>query len=328
MKKALIVTYYAGANYGAFWQAYSIGEYIKRLGYEVKYLRDLEMESALKCGKNSYEKAKNLKLLSAINTVLSITDNKSGFDLVVLGSDEIWNPESAKNPHKKQYWGQGIKAEKKISYAACAIGTSWKRLLMKMKPLYELDAISVRDTPSKNTLKKIIKKDIQFVIDPTFLISYNLNAELLLIKEKYVFVYSYGLDSEQQKYVKTYANLNDLKTVVVGYEAQWADYNLACTPKEWLTLFKYASYVFTTTFHGSVYSIIFEKGFTLLGRNPKAIELLKSFGIKSNQNICRVKVTDYLIIEEKERQLLEKSIGYLNQFCGYSDITNDYQEKK
>lgn len=315
-KKALVVTYYAGANYGAFWQAYGVGQYIKKYGYEVEYLRDLQMEEALLGGINQYEKAKNTKLLSAINEDFSITDKKGDFDLVVLGSDEIWNLESAKNPKRKQYWGQGIRAKKKISYAPCAINTSWKRLFLKIKPLYDLDGISVRDVPSKITLKRIIRKDIQVVIDPTFLISYDFIKESI-IKEKYVLVYSYGLDSGQQTFVKKYAENNKLKIVVAGHEAAWADYNLACSPKEWLALFKYASYVFTTTFHGSVYSIIFEKEFALLGHNLKAVELLKSFGISVDQRGCTVKSADYTIIEKNKTMLLEKSVDYLNKNCDF-----------
>ena len=271
MKHALIVTYYAGANYGAFWQAYGIGKYIEKCGFSVKYLRHSEMQEELSSGKNEYERTKNKAILEEINKSFDLTDDlKTKYDLVILGSDEIWNRTSAIKREYRQYWGQGIKATNKISY--------------------------------------------EFVNKP-------------LIEGEYLLIYSYGLTDKQIKVVKNYAKEKKLKIVVSGHNADWADYNPACSPKEWLSLFKYSNFVFTTTFHGSVFSIIFEKNFLLLGNNVKAVSLLDEFDL--TDHICNdceqisekiVNNIDYNVLNDIKTKMLGDSLYYLNSFSlNYGD---------
>lgn len=327
MKQALIVTYYAGANYGAFWQAYGIGKYIEKCGFNVNYLRHNEMQEELSSGKNEYERTKNKAILEEINKSFDLTDDlKTKYDLVILGSDEIWNRTSAIKREYRQYWGQGIKATNKISYAPCAINTSWKRLIFKIPALKNLDGISVRDIQTSNTIKKIIGKEVPIVLDPTFLISYEF-VNKPLIEGEYLLIYSYGLIDKQIKVVKNYAKEKKLKIVVSGHNADWADYNPACSPKEWLSLFKYSNLVFTTTFHGTVFSIIFEKNFLLLGNNVKAVSLLDEFDL--TDHICNdceqisekiVNNIDYNILNGMKTKMLGDSLYYLNSFSlNYGD---------
>lgn len=262
------------------------------------------MEKELMSDDNSYQKNIKRELRKAISSTITITDDvKKKYDLIVLGSDEIWNGNSASDRFCRQYWGQGIKAKHKISYAPCAINVSEKRLLLKIFALWRMDAISVRDNISKQKISRFVKKTVHTVLDPTFLIKYDF-VDKRVIDEPYILVYSYGLDDNQKNEIIQFAKENKLKIVVSGYYANWADVNLHCTPLEWLSLFKYAQFVFTTTFHGSVFSIIFRKQFALLGNNQKASELLKDLGL-SNQ-ICKNELLKDHISKKEDFENTEK----------------------
>lgn len=317
-KSALIVTYYAGANYGAFWQAYGIGKYFQASGYNVSYLRDKSMEAALLHDGNPYQKNIKKAIQNAIAENFSVVDRKKErYDVAVFGSDEIWNTETAANPQKQQYWGIGIRAKRKIAYAPCAINISTKRLLLKAPALWKLHAISVRDGISQQKIGIFVKKKLPIVLDPAFLVDYSFVTDRLYAKP-YLFVYSYHLTKEQQNAIMRFAQKTDLKIAVVGTESDWADYNPACSPLEWVSLFQYAQYTVTTTFHGCVFSILFEKRFALLGNNQKATALLQELGLESRKTaesaleaclLCPLDETRLHTILQKKKRL---SVEYLN----------------
>ena len=123
-------------------------------------------------------------------------------------------------------------------------------------------------------------------------ISYNLDAN------KYIFFYTIGYSENEKKMVLFLSEYYHLPIVISQY--------LHCTeifehrykkvvksgPKEFLWLVKNAKFVFSTSFHGTVFSIIFEKNFlSYIGRrDERKLSLLTSFGliehaIMENDNI-------------------------------------------
>ncbi len=314
-KKVLIITFYAGANYGAFLQAYCLGKQMEKEGYSVFYLKDRFMEEDLKKYNNDYERDLHKCLREAIEEYLVVTDNNENYNLAILGSDEIWNRNSTLSFRKNMYWGINVNAEKIISYAPCSVGTSLKRMIFRGINLLKIDGISVRDNWTRNLVKSITRKQPPVVLDPTFLEDFSyINDNKYDFP--YLFVYSYMLDDNQISHIKRIAKDKSLKTVVTGHQADWADVNIACTPFEWLSLIKFSSEVFTTTFHGSVFSLIFNKEFTLSGNNMKAILLLETFGFCSNSNdIISIRKDDYKQINKTICELKEQSIHFLKSYC-------------
>ena len=66
----------------------------------------------------------------------------------------------------------------------------------------------------------------------------------------------------------------------------------SATPKEWLGLIANADYIITNSFHGTVFSIIFERQFTVLpindkGKNERLIQLLEITGLQ--QRLQKIK---------------------------------------
>ena len=194
-------------------------------------------------------------------------------------------------------------------------------MFLKYFQLKKFDAISARDIRTKKVLERVLNKEVKLVLDPTFLIDYN-DICKRIINDKYILLYSYGVDDIVVKYIKDFARMKNLKIIVSGYEVDWADYNIAYTPKEWISLFKYADFVVSTTFHGTVFSLIFEKQFILYGDNDKAEDLLSLFLLQNRKCIDynQIQSSLELEIDYKEYRLVKESmlgqsISYLNQHC-------------
>ena len=76
-----------------------------------------------------------------------------------------------------------------------------------------------------------------------------------------------------------------MKLISVGFDLKWCDKSISASPFLFLSYIKNAAYVITDTFHGTVFSIIYNKSFvTYGGSNTKIREITNQFGI-SERNI-------------------------------------------
>lgn len=308
-KKVAIVTVYNACNYGSFLQAYALQEFIRESGYETSFVcLEVAEEKIIGADRQSaeyseYEKIKYQKIVEN-QKKFPITDVvDETYECAVLGSDTIWNmfdPVYASIPY---FVGKGLKSKKVISYAA-SVGQSrlikilllrWRQLL----PIRRLDNFSVRDDKTEKLLKIYGKKAIR-VLDPTFLIDFKTMKPMHNITEKYLLVYTYGFSDEQIDAVKTYANQKKLKIVATGSLCEWADINLAVDSFEWLWLVEHAVAVVTSTFHGTVFSIKYNKPFAVLtNHSDKIVSLLKE-----------VDLSNHLCAPSQLQSVLDKSISY------------------
>ena len=259
-------------------------------------------------------------------------DSNNHYDLAIVGSDQVWGG------NEKECWGEGINADYLTTYAP-SVGNlvyssiAWKSFLKgfygsfkfykKKKSLQQFDKISVRDKQTKILVKNTLKMDVPIVLDPTFLIDWNSISDKRLIQEDYIVIYSYNMFSgDIDDVLIAYAKKNNFKIVAINFETEKYDYNAPYSPQEVLSLFKYASMVFTNTFHGTVFSIIFERQFMvpiLSGKKDKTYMLLEQLNLKSraifksNDIINEVNnVIDYTNVKVVIDKYLKISKDYLN----------------
>lgn len=317
MKKILVVTCYCAYNYGAYWQAMALKKFLKQYNYDVHFLKIDEKLFFEREIKNSYT-SKIIKVLEQkhkeFNLINQNESNERLFDCIILGSDEIWNLD---NPVLKQirvFWGIGLRAKKVISYSP-SVGSSGIKVFLKnprrIIALRKLDAISVRDDNSERLISVFRKRNQTLLrtLDPTFLVSYD-DISPAALGYKYVFCYTYGFSDSVVSEIKEFAQRKGYKIVVTGSECFWADYNPVLSPEEWIAYFKSADYVITNTFHGTVFSIIFNKTFSIISSNSDKVKsLIKEFGIEN----C-----DF----EKEHSFMESKVNYtkineqlINKIC-------------
>lgn len=313
MKKVAIITYYNAPNYGAFMQAFALCMFLKKEGYDPYFIRFIDFKKRLSgdSQKKFYE-----SLLPYINDLPTSVD-KIEWDVAIYGSDEIWN---LRNKGYYPYlWGYQIHAKKKISYSPSLANTKLLDFFLFPYIIYALrkfNNISVRDVMSKRIISKIVGHDVDITLDPTFLIDYS-GFKKENLYGNYVLVYSYGLTEKQHTWIRHFANSRDCKVIYTGQRYDKADYNIYPGPFNWINLYHHAKFVVTTTFHGTVFSILCDKQFICLEASSiKVIDLLSTFGLKnqnitSNQNIKNVPTIDYNEVHKIKDKLVEKSKNYL-----------------
>lgn len=208
----------------------------------------------------------------------SISQANEIYDNFIVGSDQIWTFKCF-NP---SFFGEFVSADREIiSYAASA-GKS--RFSDKEKEyldntLKKFKAISVRERDLIDVFSSFVsEKEIESVVDPTLLLEKEDWDEITrdnLIEEKYLFCYFLGSDVRLRKIAHKYARIHGLKVVTIPFANQtfnsvdfgFGDIGLYDVgPVEFVTLIKNAEYIFTDSFHATVFSLIYEKQFFVFDR--------------------------------------------------------------
>ena len=159
--------------------------------------------------------------------------------------------------------------------------------------LSNFENISVRESELKNILQPLINKEITKVVDPVFLLSANewqkIAVKPTFIDKPYLLVYQVKRDDRVLDMANKYATLHHMSVVEVTAEAEYKKMKnriLTASPFEFVGLFANASCVVTTSFHGTAFSIIFNKPFkTVLFNSPgdgRALDVMNTFGIENS----------------------------------------------
>lgn len=238
------------------------------------------------------------------------------FDCFVCGSDQVWNP---------GWWNDiyflKFTEKPKFSYAASiareSLKDSEREYIKKMTKDYV--GIGVRESKARELLSDVTDQEIFVTLDPTLMVEKKVWEELAVlpsIKEKYVLVYKIGGVTEIVKQVYNACRQAGYLVVSIGYakntyrngEEKIADITVSSAgPREWIGLIKNAEYVFTDSFHGSVFSVIFQKNFwcfekekaSVTNENSRLYSLLQSF-----------ELTGRLLGDEVSNFVFDKKINY------------------
>lgn len=317
-----ILTFHCAHNYGAVLQCYALQETLKSLGLEVKVidyrpkfltyskfinfqnikndtitekLKKLIRELAILPKKNIryfvYNRFINERLdLSEHNKDYSYISSE--YDVYIIGSDQVWNKKITNGYHNPYFANFYFPKNNKkyISYAASmeSEDISKDTDLLKML-LSNFDSISVREESLHQLLQPLSEKPINLVLDPTLIANKKIWHKLAIepkIKKKYVLVYEVRTNPHTIQFANYIAK--QLNAEVVRLFA-WVDrFNnkneYKCeSPEKFLGWFKNAECIVTTSFHGTAFSIIFEKPFYTMKLenegNSRSFSLLNKLGI-------------------------------------------------
>lgn len=203
---------------------------------------------------------------------------KHRLDALVIGSDKIWGELAREQlvymgDFKPRFQG------KILSYAAC---TSFPFIPSYNKEkihhlLLDFAAISVRDDYTRNLFRCFPDIDMKVVLDPTLL--YDFQPYLVRKDEEpYIFTYILGREIKGghklmvEQIRKKYGNikikgivLSDESMDIVPYVDEVID---DADPSEWLNAIYNASFIYTDSFHGIVFSLKFRKPFVAYYTEP------------------------------------------------------------
>lgn len=254
-------------------------------------------------------------------------------DIYITGSDQVWNSKITKGLQDSYTLNFGDEHTKRISYAA-SIGNS--KISEEEKNIYKekiskLDYISVREETAKKVLEEILEKPIEVVLDPTLLLKKedweNKIANFKREKQKYILAYVVEPDQEYVKIVNELSQKTGLKVIHFSFRNMKLKNILRNAsiegPLEFINLIKNAEYIICTSFHATIFSIIFNKKFFVVPHREtgsRVTDLLRKMEI-SNRAIdsldafCKLNYNEEIdyekinIIIESERN---KSLKWLN----------------
>lgn len=288
-----ILTYHRAHNYGAILQAIAMRIVLQRMGHDVSYI-----DYWPKYHRNAYKffswnRFRRQKLgylrqrLFFFNEIRSRIEHferdirlyiapycisyskKTMYDVVVYGSDQIWRRQFATKHLNPVYFAQNsIRANRHITYAA-SMGVLLNDVQDKQmiaQWLKSFDKISVREKDLQAYVS-LLGYDSDLVLDPTLLLSKEDWDDILkpvpIRKPGYVLYYSLNSDSFSVKAIKDFTMMKGLRFVEVkGSAGKDSESSISqCGPREFVSLIKYADYVFTTSYHGLIFSMIYEKEF-------------------------------------------------------------------
>lgn len=257
------------------------------------------------------------------------------FDAIIVGSDQVWRGLYITNwKYNKSYFLDFVdsKNTKKIAYGA-SFGTDYwdgKKDKAISKLLQDFIAVSVREISGIEICKNTFGYDkAVHVLDPTMLMSKDFYIKELI--EKYNpnkfqkgGLLTYILDESVEKYEIVSFIKEILQNNKIHHIKAFNENQTTYSVPEWLSFFYNADFIITDSFHGCVFSIIFEKDFIAIANQARGLgrfkSLLEIFDLQDrlifdaddlkNKNIVINKI-DYTRINkilEKERK---KSLNFL-----------------
>lgn len=303
-------------NYGSFLQALSLKKQMEARGHDV-YFVDIEpgtqvvrraerpTRTALlrKIDRHVLKRAEHylqFKRMAKLHIsdqesyldIKRVLPSEAQFDLVIIGSDEVFHA-TAPSPwgFTQQLFGKVKNTNRVVTYAASCGQTTYESAEQVgivnaiRESMCNLDSISVRDQNTKNFVEKISGRTPLCHVDPVFITDFDEYIPVVAKRKPYLLVYAYAnriQDTGEIETIKRYAKEHGLQTVAVGMYQKWCDRNLVATGFELLAYVKNAACVVTDTFHGTVFSIKYNKQFVSLVRDSnknKLAGLLEQFDL-------------------------------------------------
>lgn len=332
INKIGLLTYHAAYNYGSVLQAFATQKVIQNLGYDVsiinyrtdeqkKYYKSIVRTSygvrfllkelmRLPALKKRYtrnrkfeqfitERMNLTKEVRIPEEVYAIWDN---FDVVVSGSDQIWNKhsfelENADWEFMAPYLLKGYNG-KKISYGSSLPNMSSDEINKIIPYLFGFDYIACREDSTSLMLSERLHREIDSVLDPT----------LLLNKKDWLGCFDIPQEQNEGNYILYYTLINGTKakqqmikriehiakqvgcdvlvlspsSVILNHGKNTRIIEDA-GPEDFLRLINGSRFVFTDSYHGTAFSVNFCKPFICLGlygNQVRQLNLLKKLGIE------------------------------------------------
>lgn len=301
--EATIITVYNSENCGSFFQAYALSKTLKECGANVKFLRregicishsgmslmiDLLKSVALRNPGNIPLIRKRYRAFERAQRVFETSKDPNGSDIVVIGSDVIWD---FKSPYfrrnKDRYTGQCT--ESGIVFYAPSAGNSGHEQFAngELAGLNRSNviAVSARDLKTREAVRKCLNREAALVCDPTLLLKKDDYVKMAGNWEKKpgmrILLYYFGKVPEcARQNIIRFSKETGAKLISFGCSRKWCDESVAADPYAFLAWYKDCTYVITNTYHGVLFSVIFEKQFISYAKDKyKVSEFLEKYGL-------------------------------------------------
>lgn len=290
-----ILTFHRACNYGTVLQTYALQEVLGKFGVDCQII-DYRSEVIERQYKPFYfptnlslwkrliraffyfptRRQKRNKFSGFREEHLSLTQKTdkrnfetvtSSFDVVITGSDQVWN--DAISNSDLAYFLVGVSDKvKKYSYAASFGIAENATAAVQNKKLYleEFETISLREQNAVSVLNGHFT-NVRFDIDPTLLLDlseWQSLAQKPVIPQPYILIYTAQLPNELLEYARRLHAKTGLQLIYLNdsyVNNRDIKHLRGRSVYEFLGLIENAEIVLTTSFHGTIFSLIFQKNF-------------------------------------------------------------------
>lgn len=258
---------------------------------------------------------------------------------VIVGSDQVWRADYS--PCIADFFLSSLLDYPciKLAYAASFGHGNWRftdqQTRVAKTGIASFTGVSVRENEGVALCSNYLNASASWVCDPTLLLPLSTYMSLVadIPKSSEKFMFSYLLDSNNDKAalaaMVSNATSSSIKTCYPKgniANPQFADISLYCYPplEKWLTLFRDSEIVLTDSYHGVLFSIIFEKKFLVLINKERGASrfesLLKIVDFSANiidsdinEELLQQKISQ-LRAHEKPSEFIDQSKDFLTQF--------------
>ena len=284
-RKVGILTFHRCINYGSYWQARALAEGLAARGHAVRLLDHRSRRATAaewRCALSPLLPARTprddfplyaakvrrfeaafagLPLSPAFD--LDRPDAAEPCDAIVVGSDEVWNFSHPWYACRPAFFGDGLRAERLVSYAASfgSYPADWG-----LHPYWggklagNFDAIAVRDDNSRRLVAQAGARDAELVLDPC--LQFDWACRRAGEESDEVVVYGHSFPEAFVRSVRRWAEARRLRLVSLGYRNAWADESrIDLGPEEFAGAMGSARAVVTNFFHGCVFAILNRRPF-------------------------------------------------------------------
>lgn len=367
-----ILTYHCVDNHGAVLQAYALKTYLRLLGHDARIVNYSPYYKTMRYWFFPWLPIRNRRNRAALRIALrqlktnlknyrSYSARRRGFrafrrthltgsqlalhfspqlrkmcgEMLIVGSDQIWNASLTDNQLRPEYFGayKGNRTRRVISYAA-SMGND--RVKAQHEAVFHtllshLDAISVREKGAVAFIESCGREAVT-AVDPVFLLNASQWDALVrsspLPKDSYILLYTHRSVKPILQYARELSQSTGLAVVClqsaqdVSHDFDF-EQNTNASPEEFLGLIKGARYVLTNTFHGTVFCTVFHKPFICFFRDMhhlRKLDLLDDLGLSDRGVQEELPVTvnidapiDWDAVDSKRAVLVAKSTAYLQE---------------
>lgn len=242
----------------------------------------------------------------------------SRYDTYITGSDQIWSPSGLEsNFYNLMFVPDQIrKISLSSSFGVSAIPNN--QLKRTREYLDRIPFISMRENQGAQIVKDLTGREVPVVVDPVCMLTADEWSQFAssreFCKEKYLFAYLMGSNSEYRTQITEYARKNGLKIVALRHANQYVkvDENFGdycfydVGPRDFLNLIKNAEIVCTDSYHGSVFSLILHKELAIFSRysdtetfskNSRIDTLCENYGV-TNRRVSKRNELEQILSEK------------------------------
>lgn len=360
MKKILLVTLQGGSNYGNRLQNYALQSVVERMGWEVHnpcyyFEREIFFKEKIKemirvvLGflrysrfRLPYCRVRREKVFRRFDKKYIHNRFKLSFEkafsmaweeyvAAISGSDQVWHKWHVLPKELEYFYLMFLPEEKRFVYAPSFGFEEFdqKTIQIHKSGLSGIRKLSCRENTGKTLIRELTGREAEVLCDPTLLMEAD-EWRGISRKPKYHvpqhFVLEYlitDVDKDIQKKVAEFVARKELPVINVF---DYTDLTHFCTsPEEFLWLLDHADYVLTNSFHGCVFSILFNTKFVVCGRGgderdtmfDRIRTLLRNFGMEQRIYNGSLDVADEEIdsgtIEDRLKEQRKTAHSYLNE---------------